>query len=74
MKLSRWLKLEKADHKQFCETVGISSNSLYKYLRGTRRPNLDQALAIERATKGKVPVEEWEGKACSDDNPLGEVG
>lgn len=64
MTLERWLKRKKISQNQFAEKSGISQSLLSKYIRRTRRPNVDQALAIERATDGAVPVEEWESSAA----------
>jgi transcriptional regulator with XRE-family HTH domain len=60
MTLERWLKKNRLSQNQFAEQSGISQSLLSKYIRGARRPNVDQALAIERATDGGVPVEQWE--------------
>lgn len=50
---------------KFAEMTGIQQPLISKYLRGPQRPQLDNALAIERATEGNVPVSEWERKPAA---------
>ncbi|RHZ90423.1 hypothetical protein D1114_23325 [Cereibacter sphaeroides] len=47
--------------KQSClaEALGISRGYLSELVGGTKRPGLDLACAIERITKGAVPVACW---------------
>ena len=40
--------------------TGIDQSLLCKYINGKRRPGLENALRIERATQGAVSVEAWE--------------
>ncbi len=62
MRLSQWMKETHVSQTEFADLTGIDQSLLSKYLKHVRRPNVDQALAIERATKGAVPVEEWAKK------------
>jgi transcriptional regulator with XRE-family HTH domain len=41
---------------------GIRREMVCRFRRGHRRPSLDDALAIERATQGAVPVQSWGGR------------
>ena len=38
---------------------GLRREMVCRFRRGKRRPSLDDALAIERVTKGAVPVQSW---------------
>jgi DNA-binding transcriptional regulator YdaS (Cro superfamily) len=42
---------------EFSKASGISEPLLCQYLAGKRRPGLDHAFAIERATGGEVTAE-----------------
>jgi hypothetical protein len=52
MELSKYL--ENQHKKDFAEDVGISVNSLYKYMGGIRLTPLDVAFDIFELTNGKV--------------------
>jgi transcriptional regulator with XRE-family HTH domain len=60
MTLRSWMKRKGVTQAQLSEMTGIQQPLISKYLRGVQRPQLDNALAIERATNGDVPVEAWE--------------
>lgn len=45
--------------EQLEATTGIAQSLLSKYERGPSLPGLQNALKIERATNGEVPVEAW---------------
>lgn len=59
MTLHDWLEKTKTTQLEFSEKSGVPQPLVSKYAAGKRRPHLDYALAIERATDGKVPVESW---------------
>lgn len=50
---------------EFAAKVGADRTRIHRCMKGERRPGLDLAIAIERETKGEVPVESW-----SDERPL----
>lgn len=60
MTLRDWMEKHGVTQARLSELTGIQQPLISKYLRGSQRPQLDNALAIERATEGAVPVEEWE--------------
>jgi transcriptional regulator with XRE-family HTH domain len=62
MTLAEWMSKTGATQVELSEATGIQQPLISKYLRKKQRPNVDNALAIERATKGAVPVETWERK------------
>ncbi len=64
MTLKRWLTRHRVSQSQFARDAGITQSAISKYVNGERQPNIDQALAIERATDGQVSVEEWETDAA----------
>jgi DNA-binding transcriptional regulator YdaS (Cro superfamily) len=39
--------------------TGIPQSLLSKYVRGIKTPQVPNAVAIEKATGGAVPVESW---------------
>lgn len=43
----------------FAGTIGLSRSHLSEIISGRKRPSLDVAFAIARATSGDVPVEAW---------------
>ena len=43
----------------FSRIAGISIPLLSMYDRGVRKPGLNHAVQIERATKGQVPLNVW---------------
>lgn len=61
MTLKEWLDLTGATQTELSAETGIPQALLSKYVVGRQRPHIDNAVAIERATKGKVPVEQWVG-------------
>lgn len=58
--LRRYLNAAGCTHDVLARRAGLSLDTLRSYVAGRRRPGLDAALAIARATKGAVPVEAWE--------------
>lgn len=58
--LPEWMERTGTTQVQLSEATGIPQPLLSKYVRGAQRAQLDNALAIERATGGLVPVEVWE--------------
>ena len=45
----------------FARASGISEAMLSLYLAGKRNPGREAAVGMERATKGRFPVEFWSG-------------
>lgn len=62
MTLHDWLEKTGTTQVEFSERSGVPQPLVSKYAAGKRRPHLDYALAIEKATGGKVPVETWTKK------------
>ena len=52
-----------ADHamrqSEFAEMMGISQASVSRLAKGTSRPGLELAVAIEKRTCGAVPASSW---------------
>jgi DNA-binding transcriptional regulator YdaS (Cro superfamily) len=66
MTLGKWLSrvnppITQAD---LADKLGVDQTLVSKWLSGHRRPNVDNALAIERLTGGAVPVESWRKRAA----------
>jgi len=59
-KLEAWLKKEKISQSELARQLGVDTTIVCKWLMGLRRPNVDNALAIERLTRSEVPVESWQ--------------
>lgn len=58
MTLSDFLSAKGLKPAAFARTVGLSASTVTRILDGSRRPTLDVALKIVRATDGKVSCEE----------------
>ena len=59
---------------EFAERIGVSPAYLSQMLWWWRRPSLELAVRIERATNGEVPCSAWvDGDASADakDQPAG---
>ena len=59
MDLSAWLEKQGVSTQAFAARIRISRQAMHKLLNGDNRPSLNTALAIERETGGKVPVDSW---------------
>ena len=63
--LRRYIKDGHATRKQVAEAAGLEFSYVCRLVSGSRRPGIDTAAAIERATGGAVPVTAWtHGKAA----------
>jgi transcriptional regulator with XRE-family HTH domain len=62
MTLHDWLEKTGTTQLEFSEKSGIPQPLVSRYASGKSRPHVENALAIERATDGKVPVESWAKK------------
>lgn len=65
-----WLRERKEDGHTAAELaaqLGISRRSLYNYKDGIRIPSVAVAQAIERASRGAVPVGQWSRPAVRSD-------
>lgn len=58
--LATYLKSEKISQREFALSIGINHSVVSRFASGRARPSLSTALAIERATGGRVPVVAWE--------------
>jgi DNA-binding transcriptional regulator YdaS (Cro superfamily) len=61
MTLKQWFDATGKTQEWLAEATGIQQPLISKYARGWQRPQIDNAVAIEKATSGKVPVEAWVG-------------
>ena len=57
--LSRWLDENGMTRKEFARRLEISTEYLHRLCRMARRPSLELALRIEKATAGSVPASFW---------------
>jgi transcriptional regulator with XRE-family HTH domain len=57
------LQKYKTDHgmtdDELGRAFGIAREQVCRFRLGQRRPNLEDAVAIERATNGEIPAEAW---------------
>lgn len=56
--LRAWLAFRKIKPGKFAPLIGTTPNYLSQILGG-KKPSLDLAVAIERATDGGVPASSW---------------
>lgn len=57
--LATYLKITSIKRNAFARLVGISSPYLTQILAGNKRPSLDLAFRIEKATNRLVPASCW---------------
>jgi len=55
--LEQWIDRSKLNQLEAAERIKIDPTQLNQILKGKRRPGLDNAILIERATG--IPVEAW---------------
>lgn len=60
--LSRYLRDTKQKPADFARATGLDEGRLSRLLRGIRRPDIDNATLIEKATDSAVPATSWAGK------------
>lgn len=74
-RLAQWLQRAKVNQLEAAELIGIDKTQLSQILTGKRRPGLDNAIKIERATG--IAVEAWvpleEDKTDGDDSAVVET-
>lgn len=56
MDLREYLDFKKMTHAEFAKIIHVSPVTLSNYLCGRRRPLIEIAVRIERATSGKVTL------------------
>jgi len=54
-----YLERHRISQKEFAEQAGVSPPMVCQWVSGKRRPCVTSALAIEKATGGKIPVSYW---------------
>lgn len=59
MDLRSYLDAAEIKQTDFAAAVGVTDGTISRLLGKQFRPGLDLALAIEKATNGKVPMSEW---------------
>ena len=55
--LHKWLQSRTVT--EWAQTVGITDSYACHLRKGRKRPSIEVALRIERATEGAVPVAAW---------------
>jgi DNA-binding XRE family transcriptional regulator len=58
MKLATYLKRKEISPAVLARRVGCSRQTIYNYMRGTRKPSLRTAMRIVAVTRGKVSLKE----------------
>jgi len=58
-RLLTYLTETRTKQAALAETLGVSRGYLSELAGGTKKPSLDLAFAIERATGGAVPASVW---------------
>jgi transcriptional regulator with XRE-family HTH domain len=62
-RLVRFLETSKTSQTDFATKAGLLASMISHYCNGSRRPGLDAALAIEKASGGEVPATVWSTKS-----------
>lgn len=65
-KLRAYLCSAGVTQRSFADAVGLSRSHLNEIISGRKRPSLDLAFAIARATSGAVTVDAWEPSTDDD--------
>jgi DNA-binding XRE family transcriptional regulator len=58
-KLSHWIDASGMTRDEAAEKLAINRTHLDMLCRGSRRPGLTLAVAIEKLTKGAIPAAAW---------------
>lgn len=58
-RLAKYLARHNVPQEAFASASGVPAPMVSLYVSGKRRPGLDYAFAIERATGGEVPALYW---------------
>ena len=58
-KLAAYLDAQKLTQEQFAQLAGVPGPQVSLWLSRRRRPGLESALKIARATRGEVKPEDW---------------
>lgn len=58
-KLKKFRSFAKVRQEDFARQVGVSQGTISKIERGSAKPGLELAVAIERVTSGAVPASSW---------------
>jgi DNA-binding transcriptional regulator YdaS (Cro superfamily) len=58
-RLARHLEDKGMTQTALADRMGVSQALVNQWVTGRRRPNLDSAFAIERATGGAIPASYW---------------
>lgn len=59
MKLKEYFFRYPQDKKEFAEKLGITRNTLYRYISGKYKPTKTTKVAIEYITSGEVLKNDW---------------
>ncbi len=59
MTLAAWLKKHAVTQQEFAEKSGVPQPLVSRYVSGKGHPRARFILAIEKATLGKVSLEDW---------------
>ena len=58
-RLKKWLRLQHGRTSNLARELGTTRMSLFHWTSGRSLPSLVNQLAIDTATKGKVPISGW---------------
>ena len=64
--LIAWLLAVNVRDAQLASALGVGASALSNWLTGRNRMPLEQAIAIERATGGRIPASAWVDPAAID--------
>lgn len=64
MQLANYLTANSISPHEFAKTIGVSRETVRRYLAGERRPELDKLHTIARVTDGQVTANDFFGIAA----------
>lgn len=65
--LQSWRERNKVSQHDLSMTTGISVTGISRYENGAVVPGIHNALLIEKATSGEVPVSSWDTESIVSD-------
>jgi predicted transcriptional regulator len=63
--LAEYLADNEQTYVAFAKILGVTDSAVWRWANGQRKPGLNEAYAIERATGGAVPAIYWLAKKSS---------
>jgi transcriptional regulator with XRE-family HTH domain len=60
--LAAWLTKNDVSHAELGRRLGVTDSAVWRWAHDQRRPGVDDAFKIEKATAGAVPASSWRAR------------